>query len=54
MSRFGDLGVTLACLSTLFSVILCVVYGIRRWNYQEEMPAPHHPPEEDLEFEDEV
>jgi hypothetical protein len=51
---FGDLGVTLAYLLTLLSVFLCVFYAIRRWNDQEELPAPKHPKGENLEFEDEV
>ncbi|GEM_PF-2899817 len=54
MFGFGDLGVTLAYLLTLFSVVLSIVYAIRKWNAEEEMPAAHHPPEENLEFEDEV
>lgn len=54
MLGFGDLGVTLAYFFTLFSVVLCVYYAIRRWNDEEELPSPQHPPGEDLEFEDEV
>jgi len=54
MLGFGDLGVTLAYLLTLVSVFICVFYAIRRWNDQEELPAPHHPPGENLDFEDEV
>ena len=54
MLGLGDLGVTLAYVLMLLSVVLCIYFGIRHWNDREEMPTPQHPPGEDLEFEDEV
>jgi hypothetical protein len=36
MLGFGDLGVALAFLTTLGSAILCVVYGLARWNADED------------------
>lgn len=32
MSKFGDLSVILAILFSLFSLVLCIVYGALNWN----------------------
>lgn len=36
MLGFGDLGVTLAFLATLGSALLCVGYGVLRWNDEDD------------------
>ncbi|MDA3901468.1 MAG: hypothetical protein PF637_13245 [Spirochaetes bacterium] len=37
MSGFGDLSVTLAILFTLLSLLLCVIYGVVKWNQGGEI-----------------
>jgi hypothetical protein len=47
MFGFGDLGVTLAFLVTVGSTLLCVIYGLLRWNHDDApMPDAVHPPGE--------
>ena len=36
MLGFGDLGVTLAFLITLGSAVLCIGYGARHWNDEDD------------------
>ncbi len=51
MLGFADLGVTVAFLVTLASALLCVVYGLAKWN-EDDTPLPPrvHPPGESLDI----
>jgi hypothetical protein len=50
---FADVGVTLAFLVALGSTALCVIYGLVRWNADDEpLPPPRHPPGEDTAIDD--
>jgi hypothetical protein len=47
MFGFGDFGVTLAFLVTVGSTALCVFWGWKYWNRDDEpMPEPVHPADE--------
>ncbi len=54
MFGFGDIWVTLAYLLCIGSTLLCVIYGIRHWNDDVEMPTPTHPEDENTDFEDTI
>jgi len=51
MLGFADLGVTAAFLVTLASALLCVVYGLWKWNEDDTpIPPPVHPPGEQTDI----
>jgi hypothetical protein len=54
MLGFADVWVALAYLLSLGAALLCVAYGILRWNQDDEMPEPVHPQDENLEFEETI
>ncbi len=54
MLGFGDAWVATAYLLCLASTALCVVWALVHWNREEEMPAPKHPPGEDLSIDEEI
>jgi hypothetical protein len=54
MLGFGDFWVALAYFSCIASTLLCVIYGAIHWNDEDDFPTPVHPPDENLEFEEEL
>lgn len=54
MLGFADVWVALAYWLCLASTLLCIGYGIMRWNDDDVMPAPAHAPGENLEFEETI
>ena len=54
MFGFGDFWVAAAYFLCIASTLLCVIYGLIHWNDEEDLPSPHHPADEDLEFEEDI
>lgn len=52
MLGFGDFWVAAAYLLCIGSTLLCVVYGLLRWNQDEAMPLPPEPTEDDRDLEE--
>ncbi|MBN2654524.1 MAG: hypothetical protein JXR79_05350 [Nitrospirae bacterium] len=54
MFGFGDFWVAAAYILCILSTVLCVVYGLKHWNDDEDIPAAVHPPDENLDFEETI
>jgi len=54
MLGFADPAVAAAYFLSIVSAGLCVVYGLKHWNDDDEFPEPVHPAGENLEFEETV
>jgi hypothetical protein len=54
MLGFGDFWVALAFISSIASMLLCVIYGLIHWNQDDTFPEAHHPAEENRDFEEEI
>ena len=54
MFGFADIWIDLAYLGCILSALLCVLYGLRHWNTDDEMPAAVHPSGESNDFEETV
>jgi hypothetical protein len=54
MLGFGDIWVAAAYLLSILSTLLCVIYGLKHWNDEEQMPPIVHPPDEDTSIDDKI
>ena len=54
MLGFGDIWVAAAYLLCILSSLLCVIYGLKHWNDEEQMPPIVHPPDEDTSIDEKI
>lgn len=54
MIGFADPWVAATYILSIGSALLCVVYGLARWNHDDALPEPLHPADENLDFEEAI
>lgn len=54
MLGLADPWVAATYLLSIASALLCVIYGLVNWRQDDDVPAPVHPADENLEFEEAV